>query len=257
MRPAMLTITRYPLLLGLLTALVLWLAAHFAAGPLRHVRPPQGDQRSDYDVVQTATLTLLALIIGFSFSMAISRYDTREQREAQEANTIGTTYLRASLLPEGDAAAMRGALRAYVHARIAYYSTRDPQRLAAIAAQTDSLQARIWGIVQRCAAAQPGPIVALVIASTNDAIDSAGYAQAARSNTIPLTAWALMLAMAVGANLLVGYTSRSRNAAPRLVLPIVVAVAIALVADMDTPAGGTVRVAPLNLQQLARTMDAR
>ena len=61
------------------------------------------EERADFGVVLSATLTLLGLLIGFSFSMAVSRYDQRKNLEEAEANAIGTEYVRADLLPTGDA----------------------------------------------------------------------------------------------------------------------------------------------------------
>src|SRR5262245_41378855 len=77
------------------------------------------DERKDLDVVQGATLTLLGLIIGFSFSMAIARYDQRKNYEEAEANAIGTAYARADLLLPADAAQVRDLLRQYLQKRIA------------------------------------------------------------------------------------------------------------------------------------------
>jgi len=73
--------------------------------------------------VLTATLTLLALIIGFSFSMAVSRYD---QRKNYEANAIGTEYVRADLLPADDGTKLRELLRKYVNQRILFYHGDEP-----------------------------------------------------------------------------------------------------------------------------------
>jgi hypothetical protein len=93
-------------------------------------------ERHDFNTVQAATLTLLALIIGFSFSMAVSRYDQRKSLEEAEANAIGTEYLRAGLLPADNAARMRDLLRKYIDLRIAFYETGTPQ----IGQQTTNLQ---------------------------------------------------------------------------------------------------------------------
>jgi hypothetical protein len=65
------------------------------------------DIREDFGVIQTATLTLLGLIIGFTFSMAVGRYEQRKNYEEAEANAIGTEYVRADLLPGADAARVR------------------------------------------------------------------------------------------------------------------------------------------------------
>ena len=88
----------YPVLFSLLLLVVLWLSARIGTF-LRGRRPLKDDEREDFGVVQTATLTLLGLIIGFSFSMAVGRYDLRKNYEEAEANAIGTEYFRAGLLP--------------------------------------------------------------------------------------------------------------------------------------------------------------
>jgi hypothetical protein len=94
--------------LAFVIALVVQSAAVYAGRLFREKITRFGeDQRKDFDVVQAATLTLLALIIGFSFSMAITRYDQRKNYEEAEANEIGTEYLRADLLPADDAARAR------------------------------------------------------------------------------------------------------------------------------------------------------
>jgi hypothetical protein len=73
----------------------------------RRIRPLKKDEREDFDTVLAASLTLLALIIGFSFSMAVSRYDQRKNYEEAEANAIGTAYLRADLLSSENTAKIR------------------------------------------------------------------------------------------------------------------------------------------------------
>ena len=79
------------------------------------------DEREDLDTVQTAILTLLALIIGFSFAMAVTRYDQRNNYEEAEANAIGTEYVRADLLPAESAARVRELLKKYLDQRISFY----------------------------------------------------------------------------------------------------------------------------------------
>jgi hypothetical protein len=103
----MFRLTDYPLLTFLIALVVLGLSAWFGAGTLRRRRPIDGNALEDFRVVQGAVLTLLALIIGFTFSMAIGRYDQRKNLEEAEANAIGTEYVRADLLPAADAAKVR------------------------------------------------------------------------------------------------------------------------------------------------------
>src|SRR5215831_11266510 len=105
---------------GLLFALclpTLWLSAQIGAFLSQRLRPLDETERPDFDLVLTANLTLLALIIGFSFSMVISRYDQRKNYEEAEANAIGTEYLRADLLPAADAAKVRKLLSSYLDQR--------------------------------------------------------------------------------------------------------------------------------------------
>jgi hypothetical protein len=79
------------------------------------------DARRDLEIIVGATLTLLGLIIGFSFSMAISRYDQRKIYEEAEANAIGTEYVRADLLPAADANRVRALLKDYLEQRVLFY----------------------------------------------------------------------------------------------------------------------------------------
>ena len=103
-------LTDYPLLVFALALFVLWLSARIGSSFLKRRRKLEEDVREDFSVILTATLTLLGLIIGFSFSMAISRYDQRKNYEEAEANAIGTEYVRADLLPAADAARVRALL---------------------------------------------------------------------------------------------------------------------------------------------------
>src|SRR6202522_787572 len=83
--------------------------------------------RSDYSVIVGATLTLLGLLIGFTFSMATTRYDLRKNLEEEEANAIGTEYVRVDFLPAGDAGQVQALLRQYTDLRIRFYTARDQQ----------------------------------------------------------------------------------------------------------------------------------
>jgi hypothetical protein len=114
-----------PFVVFAITLLALWLSGRLGAAVSRRRRALDEEVRADFGVVLAATLTLLGLIIGFTFSMAISRYDQRKNYEEAEANAIGTEYLRADLLPAADAAKVRTLLRSYLHQRILFYTTRE------------------------------------------------------------------------------------------------------------------------------------
>jgi hypothetical protein len=103
-------IMNYPFVVSGLSFALLWLSALLGAF-LRRKRKLEADEREDFNLVIAATLTLLGLIIGFTFSMAVSRYDLRKNYEEAEANAIGTEYVRADLLPDVDAGRVRLLLR--------------------------------------------------------------------------------------------------------------------------------------------------
>ena len=221
-------------------------------------RPVQADTRDDFATILAATLTLLGLVIGFSFAMALSRYDQRKNYEEAEANAIGTEYVRADLLPAPDAAALRALLRRYLEQRLVFYVTRDEHQLRQIEVHTAQLQAELWAAVRTPALAAPTPVTALAVAGMNDVLNTQGYTQAAWWNRIPLGAWLLMAAIAISANVLLGLGARTAKAASLvfLVLPLVVAIAFFLIADIDSPRRGVIRVVPQNLLSLSHSLRA-
>jgi hypothetical protein len=249
----------YPLLVFVLAFFVLWLSEQFGAYVLNRRRKLDEAAREDFGVILAATLTLLGLIIGFSFSMAASRYDQRKNFEEAEANAIGTEYLRAELLPAADAKKVRALLRDYLDQRVLFYVTADGERVRQINARTAKLQTELWSAVLAPVAANPTPPVALAVSGMNDVLNSQGYTQAAWWNRIPLAAWALMAVIAICCNLLFGYSVRNANAerALLLVLPFVVATSFFLIADIESPSGGVIRVQPQNLISLAESLRAQ
>lgn len=104
------SLTHYPILVFLLTFAMLWLGARFGSR-LRGLKALSDPEDSaDLTMILGATLTLLALIIGFTFSMATGRYDERKTFEEAEANAIGTEFVRADFLPPADGAKVRRLL---------------------------------------------------------------------------------------------------------------------------------------------------
>jgi hypothetical protein len=245
----------FPFLFGAANFTVLWLCA--ALGALFGRRATLGEQvRGDFGVVLTASLTLLGLIIGFTFSMAVSRYDLRKNYEEQEANAIGTEYLRVQLLPAEAATQARARLREYLGQRVLFYTTSDAARLREIDAQTQRLQGQLWSTMRAAVAAQPSAPVALVAAGMNDVFNSQGYTQAAWWNRIPLPAWAFLVLTAVLCNVMLGYATHYLGAhrAYLVILPLLLSIAFFLIADIDSPRGGTIHVVPENLLSVAETM---
>ncbi len=246
----------FPRLVFAISFFALWLAALVGAFCRKRLGPLEKDQREDFGVVQAAVLTLLGLLIGFTFSMATNRYEQRKNYEEAEANAIGTEYARAGLLPAVDAARVRELLKNYLDQRVLFYTTSDRQRLRQIDSNTAQLQNELWSAVQVHAVAQPTPVTALAASGMNDVLNSQGYTQAAWWNRIPLQAWFLLAAIASGCNLLIGYGAQ-RTSSLLIVIPLAVSVSFFLIADIDSPRHGLIRVQPQNLVALSYSLHAQ
>src|SRR5688572_4541521 len=164
--------TLHPYLVLLLSLIVLWLSCQAGAAIRRKQDALDTPLPEDLGVILAATLTLLGLVIGFTFSMALSRYDQRKDYEEAEANAIGTEWLRADLLPAADGANVRAHLAGYLEQRVLFYLTRDAAELAAIDARTQRLQKELWASVLPAAAANPNALTALVVSGMNDVLNS-------------------------------------------------------------------------------------
>ena len=199
-------------------------------------------------------LTLLGLLIGFAFSMAVTRYDQRKNLEEAEANSIGTEYVRADLLPAQDAAHVRELLKRYLDQRVLFYTTLDVRDLTKVIADTADLQNQLWSAVRSAADSQQTPVMALAVSGMNDVLNSPGNIQAAWWNRIPAAAWVLMIVIAICCNLLLGYGARRTDRRLSIVLPLAVSLSFLLIADIDSPRGGAIRVVPQNLLSLAQSL---
>lgn len=245
----------YPLFLFAFSFLLLWLLA-WVASRLHGLRSRLTQEHAEFSIVQGAILTLLGLIIGFSFSMALNRYDQRKNLEEEEANAIGTEYLRVDFLPAAEAAKAKELLVSYLDQRVLFYTTRDEQDLQKIDDRTAALQAELWSVAQKAASEQPTPPMAVMVMGMNDVLNSQGYTLAAWRNRIPIAAWWLMLAIAVLASMSVGIGVRKPESSTRLlaILPLIASIAFFLIADIDSPRRGTIRVVPQNLLSLSQTL---
>lgn len=243
----------FPIAMAVCSFIVMWVVAQAGVWFRRRIKPVE-DDHEDFSVITGAVLTLLGLLIGFSFSMAISRYDQRKNYEEEEANAIGTEYVRADLLPSTSAAKIHDLLVKYLDLRIRGYSTRGGKQLDQINAETTQLQNEMWSEARSAAAANPTPITATVVTGMNDVLNRQGYTQAAWWNRIPIPAWALMLLIALGANLLLGYGMHRKSGIMFLIVPLAVSVSFMLIADIDSPRGGLIHVAPQNLVSLAQSL---
>lgn len=204
----------------------------------------KSDKTRDGGSVPAAVLTLLGLLLGFTFAMAVGRHDARRELVVQEANSIGTTARRAQLLPEPEAANVGHLLREYISLRIeAHRATQFSKRFGALRKSSVDLHDRLWNEAVAAAAKKPTPITASFIVSLNETIDFEATRVAAKRNHVPGAVWLLLLCVAGCGVWLTGWQAGMDRGHPflsRFLFPVLIAVVIALITDIDTPRGGLI-----------------
>src|ERR1700722_12587688 len=252
----MIRLTDFSTVILILSFLLLWLSGGLGALLRKKKNLPDDAAGTDPGLILGASLTLLGLIIGFTFSMAITRFEQRTNYEEAEANAIGTEYVRIDVLPAPDAQRLRVLLAKYTEQRTLFYEIRREQELNRVNADTAQLQAELWSTVLKSASLQPTPLTALAVSGMNDVLNSQGYTQAAWWNRIPPSAWFLMLIIALCCNLLIGYCIRRTGAefVVFLVMTLIVSISFFLIADIDSPRRGIIHVRPLNLVTLSQSL---
>lgn len=213
----------------------------------------------DSGTVRSAVLALLGLLLGFSFALAGARHETRRELLVEEANSIVTTARRAQLLPEPHAANVAQLLREYVPLRIeAHREGQFSDQFATTRKRSADLQDRMWAEAVAAAAERPSPITASFIASLNETIDLEAKRVAAKRNHVPGAVWLLLLCVAGCGLWLVSYpagTSGRHSILERFVFPILIAIVIAIITDIDTPRAGLISLDERPLLELNETLS--
>ena len=205
--------------------------------------------------IVAAGLGLLAFLLAFTFGMAASRFDTRRGLVLDEANAIGTTYLRAALLPEPHRTEIRTLLRDYVDLRL---EAVQPGMTVPARERSEELQSRLWAQAVVVAEKQPTPITGLFIQSLNEVIDlHAKRVTMGLRNRIPLTIWVALYSTAILAMAGVGYysglSSTTRSLAT-LALAIAFSGILCLIADLDRPQEGLLKVSQQAMVDLRKSL---
>jgi len=226
-------------------------------GRWRHATSP-GEQGQPVGAMVASILGLLALVLGFTFSLAASRFDARRQLVLEEANAIGTTYLRARLLPEPQRTEVGRLLREYTDVRI---QSSQADKVADSIVRSEAMHERLWAQATEAAEANPGSIMTGVfIQSLNDVIDlhSKRVMFGIRSR-IPMVIWIGLLSMAVLGMAGVGYQaamSETCRSPIMFVLVLAFSIVMYLVADLDRGQEGLLRVSQQPMIDVLRTMQS-
>jgi len=203
-------------------------------------------------------LGLLGLLLAFTFGMAGERYDRRKTLVVEEANAIGTAWLRADLVPEPMRGRVREILREYTQVRLdaANYGNR-PAVVAALA-RSEQLHEALWAVTTAAAAAAPSATTALFVASVNEVIDMHGRRIAAAvRNPIPPIIFGALYLVALLVLAMLGYSRGVAGDANRVtttILSVVLAVVLALILDLDRPGEGYLRVSQQAMVDVRKSM---
>jgi hypothetical protein len=233
-----------------------FLAAGYLAG--RYLRIHAETLREPVGIVQGAFFALVGLILAFGLTLAIGRYDSRRQAVVDDANTIGTTYLRAQTLAEPARSRSLQLLRQYTDAslRLSHAVPTTSEFRRAVASE-DVLQRRLWGLAGDALRGAPRDSAPrLYVETLNEMIDQQTVRIAALNNRIPNAVLALeVLGAAFAFGLLALYTAMHGRGATTVVLAgALVTVLLLVIFDLDRPTRGLIRVPDTPLTALRAEM---
>jgi hypothetical protein len=211
--------------------------------------------------IATAILAVLGLLLGFTMSMAVSRYDTRRYLVLDEANALGTAYLRAQVVPQPESTELQDLLRQLVDVRTRYAEGAiDAQRMRKARAETEELQGEIWARATAVAQRDPRSVPAgLLLQALNNAFDVENSRWTAFLSHVPESVIYVNALMGVIAVLMVGYGFGLAGQCHRLsvaLLVISVSVVLGVIIDLDRPRSGVIRVSQQPMIELQRQLAA-
>jgi hypothetical protein len=248
---------------ALIAALPLWAVPPALAGLLylgaelgyRYHRRFAGDRGSATDEGQmlSTALLVLALLLGFTFSMALGRYDERRQLVVQEANDIGTAWLRAGLVPAPHGAALQAALADYARVRQTSPLPHETDKLAAAAALRD----RMWQATAAAQATLDGPRATSLVAAINAVIDTGTLRERAVAAQVPGEVIVMLVLFATVSAFLLGYVLDAhgdRHRFASLVLFGLMGLTMMLILDLDRPSGGFIQIDQTAMRDLVASL---
>jgi hypothetical protein len=240
-------------------ALFLWLAMEggYRLGKWR--RSKISDEKElPVGAMVASILGLVALVLGFTFSLAASRFEDRRMAVLEEANAIGTTWLRARLLPEPQRSEVSRLLKEYVEVRIR--GTQEGKTDEAIS-HSEALHEQLWAQAAAAAEMDNNSIMTGVfIQSLNNVIDlhSKRVLVGIRSR-IPLVIWVGVFGLAVLGMAAVGYQAAlaaTRRSPAMIALVLAFTVVLHLIADLDRGQEGMLRISQQSLIDLQKSMQS-
>ncbi len=239
---------------SLLTGLAL--EGGYRYGRWRHSRATD-EKENPVGAMVASILALFAFLLAFTFGMAATRFEERRQAVLQEANAIGTTYLRTSFLPEPQRSESAKLLREYVDLRVRAVQEGKVQE---VIAKSEAIHGQLWLAAAQAAERSPTPITSLFIQSLNELIDlHAVRLQVGIRNRIPSVIWLALFVLAILGMTSVGYQSGlsvTRRSPTMAILIIAFAGVLLLIADLDRSNEGLLRVSQQAMIDLQTSMNS-
>jgi Protein of unknown function (DUF4239) len=195
---------------------------------------------------------LLALLLGFTVAMVLPRFDQRNQLVIDEANAIGTTMLRAEMLPEPQRDKTKELLRQYVAVRhdFARQTLLDRASLDRETQQTKTLQRQLWQVMTSTTQQNQTGVFVTYLQALNAMIDVAENRLAGFENRVPTTVWLIIFLVALVQGFTIGFSLKRRFWFSLVMTPLVVAVVMALVADLDSPHTSLIGIQQNSMERL-------
>lgn len=221
------------------------------------------DVKSQTTAIQGGIIGILALILGFTFSMSVQRFDNRAASEIAEANAIGTTVLRTNLLPVPLNTQADEFLTKYISLRLEVNDTDLTQTEIRKEYQKKSarLQEKIWNIGVEASKTDPNPVTAgLFISSVNDMIDAQGKRNDQLQRHVPEAIFYLLFVIFIATGLLMGYSSglgKKNSRMPAIILGLLISLLVFIIIDLDKPRRGVIKVKQDSMESLLPIEDLK
>lgn len=219
--------------------------------------------RAQIRSVQTAILGLLSLLLGFTFSMAMSRFEVRKQMVVQEVNAIGTAALRSHFLPAGTDEEVNGLFRRYVEVRLESVRTtqQGSEERAGFDHESGRIQQQLWRLANEAAEADPRSVpLGLFVHAVNELIDSKTRRDVAVANHVPESVLVFLLTFAVVVSVILGYGNGLAGRRIRLLTAahsVIVVCVVAVIIDLDRPQQGFARISQQSMIRLEEDLRAK
>ena len=232
----------YPLLLLVVVVPVLYGLVELGHRLARRRGGEEDALHEQFGMARDNAAMLLSLLLGFTLALAMQRYDLRWQQAVEEAAAIGTAQLRVDVLPEPARTDARRMFKDYIDARVAFGAVGfDEDELVRERAKASKIETDLWRSAVAAAREDRTPVMALYLASLNQAIDASDRRLAGLENRIPRTVWVMLGLLAMFTSLMVGLSMRKRSLTAMLLPPLLVAIVGLLIAELDTPGRGVIR----------------